>query len=49
VRVIPFLSPKAIMLLEMTDMHIDEERMISKITKEFVDHVWITNRLILVN
>ena len=37
------------MLPEMTDMNIEEERMISKITKEFVDHVRIAIRLILVN
>jgi hypothetical protein len=30
------------MLLEMTDMHIDEERMMKKITDEFVDRDWIT-------
>jgi len=32
------------MLLEMTDMHIDEERMMKKITNESVDREWITIR-----
>jgi len=39
VRVIPFLSPKAIMLLEKPDMHMEEQRMMNKITNKFVERV----------
>jgi hypothetical protein len=49
VRVIPFLSPKAIMLLDMRDKHIDEVRMMKKITNEFVDREWVITRLNLIN
>ena len=42
------MSPKTIML-KKPDTHIDEKRMMKKITNEFVDLEWVTIRLILVN